>query len=123
MTAAKSIGPRRRARLLLSPAGVIGLVLAIYLGTVLSGAGWDPLVFVRIGEKYQVENAVDPEGYDGQVLYYIARDPHPYPRRSSPFPARPRLPLPAHPAAAAGETVFLRKQRRAALGLGGDRGN
>lgn len=62
---------------LISPTGITFLVLMLYLGSILARSGGDPLAFVRIGERYQVEGAVDAEGYDGQFVYFIARDPTP----------------------------------------------
>ncbi len=60
-----------------SPALATFVILSFYLGVVFVQGDFDPMVFVRIGEKYQTEDALDPEGYDGQFVYFIARDMKP----------------------------------------------
>jgi hypothetical protein len=52
-------------------------LMSLLLAAVLSSAGWEPLALARIGERFSLEGAVDPEGYDGQFVYFIARDPRP----------------------------------------------
>lgn len=59
------------------PATVVGLISCVWLGALLFQAGGDALVFARLGAQYSPERAVDPQGYDGQFVYYIARDWHP----------------------------------------------
>src|SRR5215216_5478354 len=61
---------------------IVVLVYAAVLGTALAPAGFNPLVFARIGRDYRAEQFWDQSplveegaGYDGQFFYYIARDP------------------------------------------------
>jgi hypothetical protein len=51
-----------------------GLLL---LGWVIYGAGGDPLALARLGTRYSQGIPGGSEGYDGQFVYYIARDPRP----------------------------------------------
>ncbi len=62
---------------LVSPVGVTLLFALLYLGAVLASAHGDPLEFVRIGTKFSEGASPGTEGYDGQFIYYIARDPDP----------------------------------------------
>lgn len=73
----------------LSPTGVVGLVLAVYLGLVLAGARGDPLAFVRLGDGFAHGEPVGAQGYDGQFAYWLARDPRP-------TVAAPHLDVPAY---------------------------
>lgn len=61
----------------LSPVGAVLVLALIYLGVVLFSAGGDPLEFAQIGTYFSEGNAAGTEGYDGQFIYYIARDPNP----------------------------------------------
>lgn len=53
------------------------LVMAVYLGSILVRSGFDPYAFIRIGSQYQEEHAVDEQGYDGQFVFFIARNTDP----------------------------------------------
>ncbi|HJS29211.1 MAG TPA: hypothetical protein VJ768_06295 [Anaerolineales bacterium] len=44
---------------------------------VLSSAGWDPLALARLGTRFSQSEAGGSEGYDGQFVYYIARELNP----------------------------------------------
>jgi hypothetical protein len=59
------------------PALVTGLVLLLVLILILSSAGWDPLALARLGTRFSQGDPAGSEGYDGQFVYYIARDPTP----------------------------------------------
>ncbi len=62
---------------LVSPVSIMLLFALLYLGAVLASAHGDPLEFVRIGTKFSEGTSQGTEGYDGQFIYYIARDPDP----------------------------------------------
>ncbi len=64
-------------RIMISPVGVVLLLTLVYLGAVLLSADGDPLEFVRIGTHFSEGATPGTEGYDGQFIYYIARDPDP----------------------------------------------
>lgn len=61
----------------LPPVPITLAVMLVYLGSVLFRSGFDPYEFVRIGSQFQEEHAVGEQGYDGQFIYFIARDPNP----------------------------------------------
>lgn len=61
----------------LPPVFITLIVTAVYLGSVLVRSGFDPYELIRIGSQYQVEHSVEEQGYDGQFIYFIARDPDP----------------------------------------------
>jgi len=64
-------------RLVVSPTGVVLVLSLLYLGVILFSAGGDPLEFAQIGTRFSEGEASGTEGYDGQFIYYIARDPNP----------------------------------------------
>jgi hypothetical protein len=64
-------------RTIVSPVGVTFLFITLYLGAVLASAHGDPLEFARVGTKFSEGVSQGTEGYDGQFIYYIARDPDP----------------------------------------------
>ncbi len=64
-------------RLVISPTGVVLVLSLLYLGVILFSAGGDPLEFARIGTHFSEGAIPGTEGYDGQFIYYIARDPNP----------------------------------------------
>jgi len=75
----------RRSRYLLSsrfysfaPVGVVLLVAILLVGVVLYSSGGDILSLVRIGTRFSTGNPSGTEGYDGQFVYYIARNPSPH---------------------------------------------
>lgn len=61
----------------LSPVGVTFLFATIIVAWVLVRSEGDALALVRIGTQFSegIENGT--EGYDGQFVYFIARDPNP----------------------------------------------
>ena len=58
--------------------GPVVLAVAAFYAAFSVGAlalhGWDPLWFVWIGERYSVGDPHGRTGYDGQFIYYLARD-------------------------------------------------
>jgi hypothetical protein len=61
----------------LAPAMVV-LVIALALVTVaIWRAGGDPLALTRLGTQFSQGDPNGTPGYDGQFIYYIARDPAP----------------------------------------------
>jgi hypothetical protein len=59
------------------PAALTVLVSMILVAIVISGAGGDPLALARIGTRYSEGDPAGTEGYDGQFVYYLARNPIP----------------------------------------------
>lgn len=62
---------------LLGPTGVVFVVLVVIVITVILTGGGDPLELARIGTRFSQGDPDGTEGYDGQFVYYIARDPDP----------------------------------------------
>jgi len=56
------------------PAFVTLLVMAAYCSVAVWQAGGDPLALARLGTRYSEGDPAGSEGYDGQFVYYIARD-------------------------------------------------
>jgi len=68
----------RKLRLLwVQPAGVTCLALICLVVWVLAQEGGDPLAMARIGTRYSQGDPSGTEGYDGQFVYYIAREINP----------------------------------------------
>jgi len=69
----------------LAPALVSLVLAALVAGLFIWNAGGDPMVLVRIGGHYAGGEPITDEnqGYDGQFVYYIARDLDP--QRVSPY--------------------------------------
>lgn len=61
----------------LYPALLTLLVLTTYVGLVIWDAGGDPLALARIGTRFSRGDPRGTEGYDGQFVFYIAREPRP----------------------------------------------
>lgn len=61
----------------LLPAGITLLALGLALGWSLVSAGWDPLAMARLGTRYGQGDLNGTQGYDGQFMVYLARDPRP----------------------------------------------
>lgn len=61
----------------LLPAAILLLAGALFLGWVIASGGGDPLVLARLGTRFSQGAPGGTEGYDGQFVYYIARDPRP----------------------------------------------
>ncbi len=59
------------------PALVTGLILLLLTGWVIVQAGGDPLTLAQLGTRFSQGDPAGTEGYDGQFIYYIARDPDP----------------------------------------------
>jgi len=69
--------PRSQILSSLTPALVTLLVTGGIVLIVLILAGGDLLSLVRLGTRYSQGDPLGTEGYDGQFVYYIARDPRP----------------------------------------------
>jgi hypothetical protein len=61
----------------LLPTLVTALILILGLSVVIAEAGGDPLALARLGTRFSDLDPAGTEGYDGQFVYYIARDPRP----------------------------------------------
>jgi hypothetical protein len=59
------------------PATVTLISLAVMVVVLLYQSAGDPLTFARLGTFYSEGEAQGTQGYDGQFVYYIARDPRP----------------------------------------------
>ena len=59
------------------PALITGIVLVLVLGWTIAQADGDPLALARLGTRFSQGDPAGTEGYDGQFVYYIARDPNP----------------------------------------------
>lgn len=59
------------------PAALTVLASLIMVAVVISGADGDPLALARIGTQYSEGDPAGTEGYDGQFVYYLARNPAP----------------------------------------------
>jgi hypothetical protein len=56
-----------------SPAVLVFIISALVVGVTIWRAGGDALVLARIGTRYFKADPSGSEGYDGQFVYYIAR--------------------------------------------------
>ncbi len=54
---------------------VVTILSLIYVVFTIAQNNGDPLALVTIGTRFSEGNPVGTEGYDGQFVYYIARDP------------------------------------------------
>ncbi|MEW6717421.1 MAG: AZOBR_p60025 family cell surface glycopolymer formation protein [Chloroflexota bacterium] len=54
---------------------LVGMI--IVLGMVIGTAGGDALALARLGTRYSQGDPHGSEGYDGQFVYYLARNPNP----------------------------------------------
>lgn len=61
----------------INPAFVTLLFIAVVAGIVILQAEGDPLALARIGTKYSEGDANGSEGYDGQFVFFMARDLNP----------------------------------------------
>jgi hypothetical protein len=61
----------------IAPAALTGLILIVYVAILILRAGGDPLVLASIGTQFSQGDPQGTEGYDGQFVVYIARDPRP----------------------------------------------
>ncbi len=61
----------------LSPALLTVLVLILVVGWTIARDGGDPLTLAQIGTRYSQGDPTGSEGYDGQFVYYLARDLNP----------------------------------------------
>jgi hypothetical protein len=62
---------------ILNPAVLTLLVMAVWVALVIGRAGGDPLALARLGTRYSQGDPAGTQGYDGQFVVYIARDPRP----------------------------------------------
>jgi hypothetical protein len=63
---------------LINPAMVTMLGMTLLVGVVILNAAGDPLELAQIGTRFSEGEQNGTEGYDGQFVYYIARDINPY---------------------------------------------
>ena len=68
---------KRISSLLFSPAFATLLLATFLVAATISLAGGDPLILARLGSRFLNTDPQGSEGYDGQFVYYIARDPSP----------------------------------------------
>lgn len=61
----------------ITPASLTLVLLAFLIGGVIWSSGGDSLELARLGTRYNQGTPGGTEGYDGQFVYYIARDPGP----------------------------------------------
>lgn len=61
----------------ISPAGATFIFLLLVNLVLLASINWNPLALIRIGTRFSEGDPNGTEGYDGQFIYYIARDPNP----------------------------------------------
>jgi hypothetical protein len=66
-----------RQSIFISPAGLTFLILSVFITLVILTAGGDPLALARLGSHFSQGDPNGTEGYDGQFVYYIARNPQP----------------------------------------------
>ena len=59
------------------PALVTLIAMGLLVIMVIGRGRWDPLELARIGTYYSEGNPDGTQGYDGQFVYYIAREIHP----------------------------------------------
>jgi hypothetical protein len=57
------------------PWSIVAAVALLYMIVVTELAGGDPLVLATLGTRFSEGNPAGSIGYDGQFVYYIARDP------------------------------------------------
>lgn len=62
---------------LIHPSIITLLAALLLVAAVLVRAGGDPLALARLGTRFSHADPAGTEGYDGQFIYYIARDPRP----------------------------------------------
>lgn len=73
---------KTRKRVLISsvvinPTAVTLLVMVLIVTAVIAGSKGDPLALARLGTRFSENDLEGTQGYDGQFVYYIARDPRP----------------------------------------------
>lgn len=74
---------------LFHPAALTAIIMVLLVGITLLLAGGDPLALARLGARYAQGDLNGSEGYDGQFVYYIARNP-------APLVVEPFLDVPAY---------------------------
>jgi hypothetical protein len=57
------------------PWQIVTAAALVYMAIVVVSAGGDPLALATLGTRFSEGNPQGSEGYDGQFVYYIARDP------------------------------------------------
>lgn len=62
-------------RVLLAPWSVVLVAATLYLGVIVALHGGDPMALATLGTQFSEGDPGGTEGYDGQFVYYIARDP------------------------------------------------
>ncbi len=71
------------------PVGVTVLAMLLIVAITLFNSGGDPLAFVEMGTQFSEGDPNGTQGYDGQFVYYIARE-------LNPARVRPFLDVPAY---------------------------
>lgn len=66
---------RERLASWFTPWFVILVAATLYLGVIVALHGGDPLALATLGTQFSEGDPGGTEGYDGQFVYYIARDP------------------------------------------------
>ena len=75
--------------ILISPATVTSLAALILVGLIIGNSAGDPLSLANIGSRFSLGDPNGSKGYDGQFVYYIARE-------ATPESAAPYLDEPAY---------------------------
>jgi len=65
------------------PALLVLVLASLLLAFLIARGGGDPLLLARLGTRFSEGKPQGSEGYDGQFVYYIARDPNP--QRVAPY--------------------------------------
>lgn len=68
---------RKIKNFLLNPTIFTLLIMVVLVTAVILSNGGDPLALARLGTQYSLGEPDGTQGYDGQFVYYIARDPKP----------------------------------------------
>ena len=68
---------RKSASWAFHPASLTLAVMWLLVIIVLAANDWNPLSLARLGTRYSENDPNGSEGYDGQFVYYIARQIHP----------------------------------------------
>lgn len=67
----------RRQGWIFHPASLTGVILVLIVAWIIVQEGGNPLALARLGTIYSLGDPQGTQGYDGQFVYYIARDLRP----------------------------------------------
>jgi hypothetical protein len=84
-----TIKPTKKLSWMVHPAVITLLVMWLLVIAVLAANAWNPLSLARLGTRYLDGDPSGSEGYDGQFIYYIAR-------QLQPLQVAPFLDVPAY---------------------------